>query len=653
MGTGGQTTATNSGGGGSNTTSTTSSSSSSSSAGSTSSGSTSCTSDGDCTGNPKGAFCDKASGSCVACLPTSDTCNAGSYCDPSTFTCTNGCKADADCIGDPNGAVHCNPTDHQCVNCTTDAHCPAGQLCLASANLCIPGCSPTHDCPANFTCCGSSCYDLANDVNHCGTCTTACTAPPNGTAQCSGSMCTLKTCLPAFADCNGNLSDGCEWNKLQDGPCACKPGDTQSCYQGAPGTKNVGPCKAGIQTCNADGTGWGACVGQVLPVFEICANQVDDDCDGTVDNVPDQDGDGWTICNGDCCDVAGPNCSNPKLVNPGAFETADGVDNDCDGIIDNVLPTTCSTAVKFAGVTGTDVAQAMDLCQFTTESPPLKQKKWGVIAAEQVFANGATPTTNELANFQNKQSAITNLFGNTVTPHKNATLAMISTGMARDANDPGWILPIDGTDLTSTGGNVSIAFPGAGALATYVNAHGGKLLPGKCGSFTCPVGTGAYDSINIRLKIRTPTNAQGFSYDFRFFSAEYYDYQCDYFNDYFLASLTSGAPAIPADHNISFDAQGNAVSVNNGFFQDCVVNNGFGCGSCPFGGAALAGTGFDKSSVLGGATEWLTTDAPIVPGEVMTLELMVFDVQDHILDTLILLDNFRWSLSPVTLGTHT
>ncbi|MFT3774047.1 MAG: MopE-related protein [Minicystis sp.] len=610
-----------------------------------------CTGDTDCTGNPKGAFCDTASGNCVACVPSNDTCGAGTFCDPTAFTCTAGCKADADCVGDPGGATHCSPSLHQCVNCLGDADCPAGQLCLASSNICIPGCSPTHDCPSGQTCCGSSCYDLTSDFNHCGACDKGCENPSNGTGQCLNGMCAIKQCLPAFADCNGMMDDGCEWNKLQDGPCTCTPGATQACYQGSPGTQGVGPCKAGVQTCDATGTAWGPCIGQILPVFEICANGVDDDCDGTVDNVPDQDGDGWTICNGDCCDVAGPGCSNPKLVNPGAFEVAgDGIDNDCDGVIDNPVTTVCSTVVKFSGVTGLDVAKAMDLCQTTTANPTPQQKKWGVISATQVFANGVTPSAAESTNFQNKQTAISNLFGNTVTPRKNQTFAIISSGMARDANDSGWVTPITGSDFTTVGSNTSIAFPGTGALGTYTNAHGAALLPGKCGSSNCPVGTGANDSINIRLQIRVPTNAQGFSYDFRFYSAEYQSFQCTQYNDYYLASLTSLVPGIPADHNISFDSLGNAVSVNNGFFQDC-GGNSKACGTCPFGTASLAGTGFDQ--VSGGSTEWLTTDSPIVPGETMILELMVFDVQDHIYDTLILLDNFRWSLTPVTLGTHT
>lgn len=55
---------------------------------------------------------------------------------------------------------------------------------------------------------------------------------------------------------------------------------------------------------------------------------------------------------------------------------------------------------------------------------------------------------------------------------------------------------------------------------------------------------------------------------------------------------------------------------------------------------------------VGGGTNWLTTDAPIIPGETITLELMVFDVGDTQWDSLTLLDNFRWNLVPLPVGTH-
>ena len=63
---------------------------------------------------------------------------------------------------------------------------------------------------------------------------------------------------------------------------ACTPGDFISCYTGPAGTLGVGRCKAGTRTCGPSAT-WGTCAGLVLPQPEI-ANGIDDDCDGIIDN---------------------------------------------------------------------------------------------------------------------------------------------------------------------------------------------------------------------------------------------------------------------------------------------------------------------------------------------------------------------------------
>jgi hypothetical protein len=445
--------------------------------------------------------------------------------------------------------------------------------------------------------------------------------------------------------------DGCEHNVLVDGACLCQPGAQQACYQGAPGTQGVGLCKAGVQTCAADGTSWGACIGQVLPVAEICSNNVDEDCNGVVDDVPDIDGDGWTACNGDCCETLAQ-CGTPKLVNPGAFEViGDGIDNDCDpATSDVVAPAACSTVAKLTGVTATDVAKAMDICQTTTANPPLNQKKWGLITGKQLNADLSNPSAAQLSDMQNWQSAVRKAYGTGgVVPKNGPTFAGISSGRMRTEGEMGYVDPNSGTDFASA----------SNPPAVFLSQHGGSLPAAQSCNGNCPAGSGANDSVDIQLQIRVPTNAQSLSYDFRYFTSEYWSWTCTPYNDFYLALMTSGAPGIPADHNISFDSLHNPVSVNNGFFEVCQSK---GCYTCPSGTASLAGSGMEKLdsifdpgnpiAITGGGTTWLTTDAPVVPGETITLDFMVFDVSDGILDSATILDNFRWSLSPAVVGTH-
>src|SRR5690349_19327284 len=64
------------------------------------------------------------------------------------------------------------------------------------------------------------------------------------------------------------------------GATTCMPGETVSCYSGPPATEGVGLCKAGTKTCAEDSTGFGPCVGEVLPQPENCAAPEDEDCDG-------------------------------------------------------------------------------------------------------------------------------------------------------------------------------------------------------------------------------------------------------------------------------------------------------------------------------------------------------------------------------------
>ena len=126
-----------------------------------------------------------------------------------------------------------------------------------------------------------SCYEGPANTEGVGLCkagTATCKANGESFGPCEGQVLPAPEELcatPGDDDCNGKTND--------TGPdCTCVPGTIQACYSGPPETQNVGPCVGGTQMCNADGQGYGACTGEVLPATETCANLMDDDCDGLV-----------------------------------------------------------------------------------------------------------------------------------------------------------------------------------------------------------------------------------------------------------------------------------------------------------------------------------------------------------------------------------
>ncbi len=113
--------------------------------------------------------------------------------------------------------------------------------------------------------------------------------------------------------------------------CAAGPGAANPCPTGLFCVEGVCSSRDATDAGGVDGC---------TPEEEICDNR-DNDCDGMVDEGHDADGDGFTWCGGgamalaDCDDrEAGAHPGDPaRGVSPGT-EECDGIDNDCDGVVD-------------------------------------------------------------------------------------------------------------------------------------------------------------------------------------------------------------------------------------------------------------------------------------------------------------------------------
>jgi hypothetical protein len=102
----------------------------------------------------------------------------------------------------------------------------------------------------------------------------------------------------------------------------------------------LGQCSYGKTACDEDYNI--ICSGHRKPVLEEC-NKKDDDCDGLVDNGIswDNDGDGFNSMSS-CLSPSDCDDTNDK-VNPEHTEICDGVDNNCDGVVDDFDPVECWT----------------------------------------------------------------------------------------------------------------------------------------------------------------------------------------------------------------------------------------------------------------------------------------------------------------------
>jgi hypothetical protein len=348
----------------------------------------------------------------------------------------------------------------------------------------------------------------------------------------------------------------------------------------------------------------------------------------------DFDGDGYALADGDCNDC-------DANVSPNAIEVPteqDGtpVDEDCDMTIDeDDVYVPCDAGIAIDEVDPLEALKAVDLCKLS--SGPLD---WGVVEAKWVMADGFPPPLQYEASFHLGHGVLPQ-FGNVVGVQHGERMLALSSGTARQPDDPGY-QDVGGFDKQYQSGH-PYGFP--------------KEAPSCPGTFTGP----PHDSAGIEVKVRTPSNAHGIQFSFDFFTYEWPGFVCSTYNDFFVA-LLEPFPAGQLDGNISFDSQGNPVSVNNAFIEVCGCDGNppaacFAGGktfACALGDLELIGTGFgfDTAQEDHGATSWLTTQAPVEPSSEITLRFATYDSGDGVLDSTTLIDDFRWIAEPgVPVGT--
>jgi len=284
--------------------------------------------------------------------------------------CRNGetaCRGAAGIICDDSKAPapmpeQCNGADDDCDGDIDETGCactpgvespcydgPAGSagrgLCEAGTKVCENAIGQYSACvgqvlPVPETCNGQDedCDGMVDDGLGLGAACFAGTGAcrQEGVIECDGAggtRCSAVVGNGQAEDCNG-IDDDCD-GLVDEGPDGAPL--TRGCYNGRPGSQDVGTCVSGVQTCS--GGEFDGCIGEIIPTLELCDGR-DEDCDGVVDN-------GYGVgarCEvgvGACLMHAYSLCSADGLstvcpVQPGqpAEEICDGTDNNCDGTVD-------------------------------------------------------------------------------------------------------------------------------------------------------------------------------------------------------------------------------------------------------------------------------------------------------------------------------
>ncbi len=258
--------------------------------------------------------------------------------------------------------------------------CTAGaQGCIFGTPACVGYVGPTGEiCDGMDNDCDDvidNGFDKDSDPRNCGPDCEVCSFT-NGIAGCTAGACTLVACNIGFVDADGNPNNGCEYECSPTGPEVCDGVDNDCdtltdtadpdleappaiCLTGGACAGTVAQCAAGPAGCDTT-VKWRCIYGGAteadacgdLPLQEAVCDDIDGDCDTRVDESFNLKG---SACDdgelGEClgtgtlvCNAAGTalecNITDPGAVATAGEQACDGLDEDCNGILDDNAPDT-------------------------------------------------------------------------------------------------------------------------------------------------------------------------------------------------------------------------------------------------------------------------------------------------------------------------
>ena len=298
-------------------------------------------------------------------------------CVPPSESLCEACDDHDDCPGDTSRCLSIGTTDETYCSytCETSEDCPADYACAASgdAQYCMPT-TGSCVCTADINGSERACFQ----ETELGTCfgTELCDGPA-GWTECSAPTPEAELCDGKDNDCNGFADDGeatiprpcfmengfgtCEGIETCMGvqgwicdapapaPELCDGIDNDCNAEVDEGFPQKGlPCDSEDDDFCAEGTwvclegGSGVVCEGDIPHVETC-NDIDDDCDGSIDENFSLKGQPCDSDDDDLCALGILDCApdGTMLLCEGdvaQMESCDGMDNDCDGVTDEGFP---------------------------------------------------------------------------------------------------------------------------------------------------------------------------------------------------------------------------------------------------------------------------------------------------------------------------